>query len=212
MESYWNEVWNNPDIEEYQSYINRHVKSKPEFLDVFKEYHIKYVCDAACGFGAYSAMLAANEYHVSGFDIAESSIELTKKLLDSFKINTSEFIISSITSILFADETFDAVVAHAVIDHLKYSDAICAIEELLRIVKNDGLVYISFDGMEDDDMEFKHIVLEDGSFLYSDIRREGLLFKYYTDEDIRTLLYGKNVIYRRTNVNGEREIILQKSH
>lgn len=210
MDMYWNQVWKNPDIEEYERYIYRHSKSRPEFLDVFKKYNIKYVCDSACGFGAYSAMLSANGYRVVGFDIAKSAIELAKKLLNKFEINTSEYIVSSITNISFKDEQFDAVVAHAVIDHLAYTDAIRAIEELFRIVKNKGLVYISFDGIEDDDMELEHIVLDDGSFLYSDKSRNGLLFKYYSDQDINTLLNGRNIIYSKTNMHGDREIVIQK--
>jgi len=210
MDIYWNEVWKDPDIEEYQRYIDQHSKSKPEFLDVFKEYNVKNVCDSACGFGAYSAMLSANGYQVVGFDVAKSSIELTKKLLNKFEINTCEYIVSSITNISLKDEKFDAVIAHAVIDHLAYIDAIRAIEELLRIVKNKGLVYISFDGIEDDDMKLEHIILDDGSFLYSDRSRDGLLFKYYSDTDINTLLYGRTIIYRKTNMHGDREIIIQK--
>ena len=210
MDNYWNEIWKNPNLDEFQRYINRHVNSRPEFLNIFQEYKITNVCDAACGFGAYSAMLVANGYHVIGFDIAPSSIELARILLNTYGINTSEYFVSSIVDIKQLSESFDAVVAHAVIDHLVYEDAFRAIEELLRIVKSGGLVYISFDGIEEEDREFEHVVLDDGSFLYTDCRRDGLLFRYYTDEDIRTLLQGRNVIYSKVKENGEREIIIQK--
>ena len=55
----------------------------PAFLDVFRECGVVNVCDAACGFGAYGAMLAANGFSVSLFDIASSSIELAKTLFSA---------------------------------------------------------------------------------------------------------------------------------
>ncbi len=70
------------------------------------------------------------------------------------------------------------------------------------------MIYISFDGIEEDDLNLKHEVLEDGSFLYSDNSRNGLLFRYYLDEDIDNLIIGRNKIYFNVTPRGDREIII----
>jgi 2-polyprenyl-3-methyl-5-hydroxy-6-metoxy-1,4-benzoquinol methylase len=210
MDQFWEQVWKTPNLKVYEHYIEKHLKESPDFIRVFKEYHIKSVCDAACGFGAYSAMLAVNGFDVAGFDIAASSIELTSAMLEKQKIDTSGYIISDIADISFPSERFDAVVAHAVLDHLPAKKARKAVEELLRIVKENGLIYLSFDGLNEEDLKQNHTTLEDGSFQYLDEGREGLLFKYYRDEEIDDLLKGKHMIYRLTREQGDREVIIQK--
>lgn len=210
MDQYWENVWINPDIDEYERYLEGHKKVHRGFLEVFKKYKVKFVCDAACGFGAYSAMLAVNGYEVVGFDVAASSIELTRKMLGNLSVSTDKYFVSSITEVSYPSEQFDAVVAHAVIDHLSVEDANRAVEELLRIAKSGGLVYLSFDEISEEDTLIEHKVMEDGSYLYTEGDRSGLLFKYYTNEAIGNLLKNRKIIYRATNTSGEREIIIQK--
>jgi SAM-dependent methyltransferase len=197
MDKYWEEVWRNPDLSEYRGYINGHLKAKREFVKIFKKYNIRTVCDAACGFGAYSAMLSANGFQTAGFDVADSSVKLTRELLDQLQINSEDYIVSDITDINFSSGRFDAVVAHSVIDHLPAKAAKKARMELLRIIKDNGLLYLSFDGLEEDDINLSHQVLEDGSFLYTDESRKGLLFKFYEEQDTNTyfqLYYSDNIL------------------
>lgn len=209
-DTYWDKVWHNPNLKEYEQYLIKYLKAQPDFLKIFKEHQVKYVCDAACGFGAYSVLLASNGYRTAGFVIAAASVKLTCLMLEKLNIDNSGYIISDIANISFPSKQFDAVIAHAVIDHLPTVNTPKAIDELLRIVKDGGLVYLSFDGLEDDDIKCEHSILEDGSFLYTGKGRKGLLFKYYTDEDINNLLEGENIIYRGTDAYGGREIIIQK--
>ncbi len=208
MSEYWNSEWKYATVSEYKKYINPN--GRPKFFDIFKEYNISYVCDVACGFGAYSVMLNNNGFHTAGFDVSENSINITKSMLNHFHYPNDNFKVCSITDIDFDDEIFDAIVAHAVIDHLSAEDAKKAIDELFRITKKNGLIYISFDGIEDDDINLAHEVLKDGSFLYSDESRNGLLFKYYTEDDIKNLIKGREQIYYNITSKDDREVILRK--
>lgn len=155
-------------------------------------------------------MLRQHGYNVDGFDISENSVTLTKNILNEFNFQCGDYKVCSLTNIDFEDNKFDAVIAHAVMDHLSTFDAEKALNELYRIVKENGLIYISFDCLEEDDLELEHTVLEDGSFLYTDESRNGLLFKYYTDEDINKLVKEKEQIYFNITRRGDREIILRK--
>lgn len=210
MDRYWENVWDAPKLERYEGYILGKMKNSYGFLHVFEENHIKKVCDAACGFGAYSVLLSSKGYQVTGFDVAKSAIRLTKANMQNFGFNADGYIVSDITDIAFPTGGFDAVVAHAVIDHLPVASASQAINELVRIVKDGGLIYLSFDGLEDDDLSLEHEVLEDGSFLYTDESRAGLRFKHYQDKEIKKLLNGRNIIYQETNKRGERERVIRK--
>jgi SAM-dependent methyltransferase len=206
MMEYWDSVWAKPDINEYIGYVEGYATAKSGFLDLFVSQGVKTVCDAACGFGAYSVMLRKNGFMVKGFDISINSIELTREILQAFDCPPDEYKVCGITDIHYRDAVFDAAIAHAVIDHLPMPDAGIAIQELFRIIKPKGLLYLSFDGLSQEDIDNEHQVLDDGSFLYSD----GLLFHYYTDDDIRLLLHGKNIVYESTNERGDRELVLQK--
>lgn len=208
MNSYWKNVWSGTEAKEYRKYINLNYNYK--FLDIFKKNNISCVCDAACGFGKYSTVCSKNNFKVSGFDISEEAVSLTKHILKEFNLQYDDFRVCSITDIQYQDESFDGVIAHAVIDHFTAVEAIKVLKELFRITKKNGLIYLSFDGLEDDDIKMSHEVLEDGSFKYLDDSRKDLIFKYYTNDDIYELVKGKEIVCFNTTESGEREVILRK--
>ena len=72
-----------------------------------------------------------------------------------------------------------------------------------------GLLYVSFDPLEPDDMELEHSVLEDGSFLYTDESRKGLLFQYYSDEDIRKAFRSYEILAMETDGRGSRHLVIR---
>lgn len=204
---FWNGIWNGTKVEDYKKYINE--KKQDAFIKIFKENGIKKVCDAACGFGKYSVLCAKNNFETGGFDLAKDSVEITKAMLKEFKLPSEEYKTCGITNIEFEDSTFDGVVAHAVIDHVSYKDAQKAIDELSRITKSKGLIYVSFDGVEEDDMKLPHITLKDGSFEYTEGKRKGMLFRYYKDYEIKNLFNEYSIEYFNTLNNGERQIIVR---
>ena len=208
-DAYWENVWLSEDPAQCAEYLRGHMRAKPEFLDVFRRHGAVSVCDAACGFGAYGAMLAANGFHVSLFDVAESSVKLAQTLFRQEGLAAEGWRVCDICQIAYPCGTFDAVVAHAVIDHLPAERARQALGELVRIAKPGGLVYLSFDPLEEDDLSEPHEVRADGSFLYIAGSRRGLLFHPYCQEDIQALLREYKIVYSQTNARGGRECVLQ---
>ncbi|MBZ9687431.1 class I SAM-dependent methyltransferase [Clostridium estertheticum] len=208
MNNYWDNVWTSVDVKDYKKYIN--LNDDYKFIDIFKQHKISNICDAACVFGKYSAIFSKNNFKVSGFDISEQSIILTKNMLTTLNLGFMDFCVCSITDIKYRDECFEGVIAHAVLDHLNTTEAIKALNELFRITKKNGLIYLSFDGLSDNDIEACHEVLADGSFKYIDGTRKGMIFKYYINEEIKKLIMGKEILYFNTKQNGEREVILRK--
>lgn len=208
MNNYWKKVWAGSEVENYKKYID--LNGKCQFIDIFKQNNLLRICDAACGFGKYSAILCKNNFDVSGFDISEEAVNLTKNMLNDMNLNYEEMCVCSIMDINYKDESFDGVVAHAVIDHFITKQASKVLEELFRITKVGGLIYLSFDGLEDDDIISVHETLEDGSFKYTNGSRKGMIFKYYNNDEIYKLFDGREILYFNTKINGEREVILRK--
>lgn len=212
MNQYWEKVWNNSTIMEHMGYVYDLVGIDAEFIQSFEEHNVHIVCDAACGFGKYSALLCANGFQVSGFDIAGSSIHLTKQILHFLGMDSivNNYTVADILNTPYENNQFDAVVAHAIIDHLPKADAIKAISELHRIIHTNGLIYLSFSGMQPNDTAFQYTHSYDGNFPLQSLDRDGLLYCYYSDEDIQSLLSKYHIISYKPKQNGDRDIILQK--
>jgi len=205
--NYWDRTWANFDVSYYKKYINP--SRDYVFIDYFRKFGVKTVCDIGCGFGRYSAVLGYHQFEVYGIDISDYAIKITEEILKSLGLTYRQFKKCEMTNIQFEDNMFDGVTAHAVIDHLTLIEAQRSINEISRIVKPNGLVYISFDGLSDEDIDSDHETLEDGSMVYKNGDREGLLFRYYEDNEIEQLLNGYTILYFGKNNRGDRDIIYQ---
>lgn len=125
--AYWDECWKEDEGDDLYEYLKGYYKLSSRELDLFKENSISRVCDAACGFGAYTLALASNGFDTYSFDISEKAVEITKNGLEKYGIDLNKIKIASILDTGYEDEFFDGVVAHAVIDHLMVSDAKAAL-------------------------------------------------------------------------------------
>ncbi|MBD5497790.1 MAG: class I SAM-dependent methyltransferase [Lachnospiraceae bacterium] len=208
---YWDTVWHKEDIENYKHYIKGYENVKNIMVREFQKHNCHVICDAACGFGANSLILQSNGFDVWGFDISESAVWITKELLTPYGVRKEQFKTASILNTEYPDHFFDAVAVRAALDHLCVNEFNRALDELKRITKENGLLYASFDSLEPDDTELEHSVLEDGSFLYTDESRNGLLFHYYSDEDIQKVFQGYEILDMETDGCGNRHLVVKSN-
>lgn len=209
-ETYWEKSWNEEDISELFGYLAKYNRWQFEEMEIFKWYKLKKICDAACGFGAYSLAFSSNGFETFGFDISEKAVEIAKQGLQTYGIDTSHYKVASIIDTGYEDETFDGVIAHGVIDHLTAGLAQKAVDELLRITVRGGLLLLSFDAVEQSDHEADHVVLEDGSIKYIEEPRKGMIFCPYDWGKIDLLLKDRNIISRRVNQKNEKLVVVEK--
>lgn len=207
---YWERCWQEEGIAELYRYLDMYYGIKTEEIAVFQEHGVKKVCDAACGFGAYSLAYSSNGFDVHSFDISDTAVEITKNGLLRYGIDAKNVKAASILDTGYEDGFFDGVIAHAVIDHLTAEDAEKALEELIRITKINGLVLITFDVAEENDFAEEHMTLEDGTMEYIKGSRKGMVFRPHDWDMINEYVSGYNVIYRAEKTNRERVVILQK--
>ena len=208
---YWEKCWNDENIEELSQYLEGWNSFCSEELDIFKAQGVKKVCDAACGFGAHALSMLSNGFEVEAFDVSPRAVELTAAGLRKFGYENVQVKVTGILDTGYENDTFDAVTAYAVVDHLIKADAQKAIRELMRIVKKDGLVLVSFDTPHEEDFKTAHKILEDGSMLYEDGTPDaGMIFHPYEEAEIDDLFKTYQVIFHKINQKGDRIYILKK--
>lgn len=209
--TYWESRWSQTSAESLKEVLQPYHQGKDEILDVLKAHRVRRICDAGCRFGAYSLLLASNGFDVEGFDLSESAVAVTKELLGNYKIDASSYRAASVLQTGYEDEQFDAAVAYSVLDHMTVDDAKKGLTELSRIVRKDGLLVLAFDSLEEDDLELAHTVMPDGSLLYTQGKRTGMIFHPFTEQELSELLGNKKILYRRTNTKGERVLVVRNS-
>lgn len=98
--------------------------------------------DVGCGPGTITADLAARlgEGTVIGIDLASEVVELAREQHPTSTGADVSFRTGDVYSLEFADETFDVVYAHQVLQHL--SRPVEALAEMRRVLKDGGLVAV----------------------------------------------------------------------
>ena len=164
---FWENCWQSENPEAMYACLDSYYRWEDGIIDVFRAHRVEKVCDAACGYGAYSLAFASNGFQVTSFDISPSAAEITRRGLERYGI-AAGVKAASILSTGYGDEVFDGVVAGSVLDHMTVADAQKALSELYRITKPGGLILVSFDTAEESDLEMAHERLSDGSLRRSE--------------------------------------------
>jgi ubiquinone/menaquinone biosynthesis C-methylase UbiE len=98
--------------------------------------------DCGCGPGTITVGLAriVAPGQTVGIDIAASQIEVAQQQVASQATPPIRFETASVYELPFADQTFDAVFSHALIEHL--GEPLAALREMQRVLKPGGVVGI----------------------------------------------------------------------
>jgi 2-polyprenyl-3-methyl-5-hydroxy-6-metoxy-1,4-benzoquinol methylase len=153
--------------------------TQPEPTDIYqlvKQYFIPNgtTADIGCGNGRDSNWMSQNGFQVSGFD---SSNELLKLAHDLFpKVQFSRALLPNLNEI---KNQYDNVFCETVIMHLPKTHIESAIKNLKRILKPNGVMYLSWRVTEGKDTRHKDGRLYsafDPEFIMSQFDPTGVLF------------------------------------
>ncbi|MBR3136613.1 MAG: class I SAM-dependent methyltransferase [Clostridia bacterium] len=208
-ELFWEQSWKSFDPARAIPYFEKLREAQDGTIAFLKAHGIQRICDAGCGCGAYALKLAQNGFSVSGFDISEQAVALTKKALAENGYFSGEIKQASILSTGYPDECFDAVIARDVIDHLPIEQAIKAVSELLRIVRPNGYVMISLDDADEEYNGEPHECNENGDYTFISGKWKGMVFHPYSPSEIEKLTAGREYDLLSHNENGS-IIVLKK--
>jgi len=98
--------------------------------------------DVGCGPGTVTIDLARvlSSGHVTGIDISEEVIGIARESLKESDVRNVDFKVDNVYDLSFADNYFDVVYAHQVLQHL--SNPVGALEEMRRVLREGGLLAV----------------------------------------------------------------------
>ena len=102
-----------------------------------------FVLDLGCGVGRHVIHLGSCGFRMAGIDISPSGIRLAQEACADRRISF-EWQVSDMTTLQWADRTFDAALSISTIHHLKREGIIRALGQVRRVLKPGGLLLVDF--------------------------------------------------------------------
>lgn len=145
-----------------------------------------HVLDFGCGLGRNALALAMRGFVVSVCDVADAGVRYCEERagLDDLPISAVGF---DGRDIELANRSVDGILAWSCLDHVTLDWAGELADELSRVARPRAVLLVSFDEDKSDDPESTAVILGDGTHQYVAGRREGMLFRPYTNKEIRGL-------------------------
>ncbi len=169
-----------------------------------QQFRVGDLLDLGCGYGRWSIPLAQAGFRVHSADISEVAIKRLRSLAASLKLEIETTVCSS-QFLPFATSSFDAIICNSVLDHMTVADATKTMREIVRVVKDGGVVYLTFDGEEDEPTD-RYEVLPDGARYYTKGDQLRKIWRFFSDAEIQRLVHGSEIVEFLEKVNGVREI------
>lgn len=188
--AFWNRTWGAVSPERISAYAAHFDGAEDALIAFLRERKAKSVCDAGCGCGLYALKLARFGFAVSGFDIAQDAVLLTKKLLAENGFPAEGFKQASVLSTGHPPQCFDAVVARDVIDHMPIQQGRNAVRELLHIVRPGGCMLLTLDATDSEYESEPHETSKEGDYLFTRGKWAGMVFHPYSASEIEKLADG----------------------
>ena len=112
------------------AYLLPHMKSGATLLDI------------GCGPGTITADLAGlvAPGRVTALEVTDAALDLARAELARRGIESVDFAVGDVHALDFADDSFDIVHAHQVLQHV--GDPVTALREMRRVTKPDGIVAV----------------------------------------------------------------------
>jgi cyclopropane fatty-acyl-phospholipid synthase-like methyltransferase len=149
-------------------------------LDGLEIEHGARVLDIGCGNGKTTSALINMGAAVTGLDFSSSAVEYCKSMFGS----AAEFVIADCKDIPFPDGSFDAVAAVHIFEHLTAEDVERTVSEIRRVLVPGGKVFVRSFAVGDMRSKGKE----------SDVRGNGISYRYYTEEQMSSLFGGFEVL------------------
>jgi SAM-dependent methyltransferase len=195
MEEKWNAVYSKEKFGEmwYPSegtirfaarYLQRRVGI--DSYDVKRE--VRRILDAGCGNGRHVTFFAEQGFNVYGIDTSERAVEIANAWLARNGLK-ADLRVGDIEKLSFDDRYFDVVISYGVLDHITFSKAKKAVQEFMRVLDDNGYLYISLRSTKSSDYGRGEEVTKN-TFVLQEGYEKGLIQHFFDFEEIKELLEG----------------------
>lgn len=177
-------------------------------INRLRQYRVNKVLDLGCGYGHWSVALAKDGFQMTAVDLSSTATKIVGDWAK--KENLCIPVVTCLAQDLDLPEaSFDAVICNSVLDHLRIEDARTAVENVKNVLKPAGVAYASFDGFEDED-QYEHETFDDGAWRFTKGKFAGMIWRYYSDQEIYDLCHRFKIVEFTVAKNGRRFVWLLK--
>ncbi len=197
---FWERAWNMVKSAYTQLPDLPYITAIPEGL---QKDGVCRVLDLGCGSGWLSIYLARAGFLAAGIDVAPHAVELAQSWAEKEGLE-DQFDCGDIGDLPYPPGSFDAVVANSIFEHLTYDLAAATLARLKYVLKPGGTFFGCFDKVGGGPGEY--YALTDGTHVYTDKGRRGMMLRYFTDEELASLFAGWTITSIHTTDSGSRII------
>lgn len=142
----WSEIYKNEGKNyEYYDLFQPH-ESMQEVEAFFKKNGVKKILDLGCGVGRNLIYLSKKGYILAGLDLSGEGIEQLKVILKKEKLQADLTVGDAYKKLPYENNSFDAIVSVQVLQHSSEEKILAAIEEIKRILKPGGIIFVTLCG------------------------------------------------------------------
>jgi len=178
---FWEKAWSGCKTPYTQLPSLSYISRIPEELN---NVGARRVLDLGCGSGWLSVYLARQGFEVVGVDVSAQAIYLANTWAAQEDLKIS-FDVGDVAALKYADGSFDAVVANSIFEHFPLKQAGEMSAKVHDLLKNKGTFIGCFDKVGGGAGEY--YTLADGTHVYTDKGRKGMLLRRYSPEELTSL-------------------------
>lgn len=172
--------------EEVIRFVSKYVKKRTGFSDFQLIGRAGKCLDLGCGIGRHLIYLDEMEMEPFGIDLSDYAINYAKEW---FRVVNREHLVDRLTVgsvdvLPYENGFFDFVISHGVLDSMEFKTAISGVQEVNRVLKDDGYFY--FDVVSGDD--FEHYREYAGEELVKNVHEKNTIQSYFNYEKIKVLI------------------------
>jgi len=146
------------------------------------------ILDAGCGNGRHVLFFAEQGYDVYGLDITREAVEMATAWLNRRGLK-AHLELGDIKNMSFEDKFFDVVICYGVLDHIRFSEAKEAIQEIRRVCTPGAYFYITLRSTRDSEFG-RGQEIEKNTFTLQEGYEKGFIQHFFDLEEINELLEG----------------------
>lgn len=185
----WKDKWN---FNSWAKSYDEDVKKDTGELKIYKNYDLilqsvydlvealdrknSNILEIGVGTGNLASKFLKNNYNIIGIDQSREMLSVAKEKYPSLKVRLGEFL-----KIPYDNNSFDIIISTYAFHHLNEEEKCIAIEEIIRVLKDDGVIIIGdlmFESKEEEQEMLKNLsqkqiyAIKDEYYSYIDLLRD----------------------------------------
>ncbi len=179
--------------------------------NLFSEKGVRRILDLGCGTGRHLLFLLKKGFEVYGLDGAPNGLEIAKNWLTEENLS-SELTCQKIEhEFPYKDSFFDAVISIQVIHHNLMKDIVFTVNEIKRILKTEGFIFLTFPLRQAFYVKKKNMEkVETRTYIPLTGQEKGLPHHFFTVAEIKKIFSAFDLLEIYIDQTNHRAILGQK--